>query len=979
MNAAQKFLAFIRRHLVMAWTICSLSILVPLGFMFLPDMGLRWGLIKELTQLGMANVSVGDTDLTLFDGRVVVRGISAQPSLGSALGLGGLDLLFNWHPLLDKRVSVSKADLDGLNLSVRNSHGRIEINGITLPESAPDQPPAKHPWTFDVGELHFTKGHITYQDDVLTLDFAITALDVSDLRSWQPDQPTHFHLSGTLDGHPIELNGSATPFASSPAVTLTLDAQALALAPFAPLLKDLGIDVLSGGMTLHMAIRADLEQKPHFGAEGKITIDNGKLGLGKTQGQWTELTWNGTIDWSDNAKISGHLTAQDLTIPDRLHLGNAALDLSHITLDLATLDLAGTGALSMQSVDWIDPNAMITLGGLTLSLTNSQWHNKAQQLDTQLTADFDRLALKAGVNALTVDRANLNCEQIHFDLPHTQLDWKGGLSAETPVFTGQGIKAEPRKLSWAGSVSGDLGKSIHVDGHLQDAGAKVGLTGYKYAHNRQSLDGVADIALDSPSLKANGKFKLNTDALTIGNDSGHQTLAAVRTLDVNAIRLSDTGAITIDRIQASDVRALKDEGRNAYPWRMEIGAVQISQLGINATGASSVGTVSLDNALFRVTRTKDGLTGLERGSSSTSKDNPHFSLGRTTIGGNSRVEFEDRSLAEPMRMTLAKLALTVSDLDSDKPTRDSPFDLKTKIDAATLSAQGTIRPFADLPTATVTGTVKAFELPPLSPYASDALGIQLQTGHLDSDAHLDVDKGALNGKIQLTLSNLAVTEPKGAAQLAKQTGMPLQTVLGLLKDDQDRIHLSVPIGGNISDPSYDVSDAVSQAIGGALKSTAMTTLEVLFPVAGLIDLLSDGGSGGMAIDPIAFSPGSDTLDGAQSGRITTIGDLLHSRPQVNLTLCGIATIAADWPVLLEDRKIEQLGLIYRLQKALDLHAKPETVEPDRDALESLAQRRAEAVKSALMEKSGIDAGRLFNCHPQVEADPKAAPAVRLSL
>lgn len=963
----------------MVWTVCSLSISIPLGFTFLPELGLRWGLIKELTQLGMAKVSIGDTDLTLFDGRVVVRGITAEPSLGSALGLGGLDLLFNWHPLLDKRVSVSKADFDGLNLSVRRSHGQIEINGISLPASDAPSPHDKNPWAFDVAELHFTKGHITYQDELLNLDFAISALDISDLKSWQPDQPTHFHLTGTLDGHPVEINGTATLFAPSPALSLTLDTDGLPLSPFAAVLKSQGIESAAGTVSAHLDVKADMGSQPHANAQGKIAIGNGKFALGQTQAQWSALEWNGNLNWADEATLSGHLTTQDLSVPDRLHIGRAALDLPLVKINPASFDVDCSAVLSLQSADWIDPVSMITVNGLTLNLTNSRWHNKSQQMDTQLAAAFTQLTAKAAGNTLNLDSAALTAEVFHFDIPNNQLTWNGGLSAETPVFTGPGIKAEPRKLSWTGSINGTLKKSLHAEGRLQDAGAKVSVPGYKYTHNRLSLEGSADVGLDSPQPKPNARFKLSTDTLSVTNESGRQSIAAARSLEVVSAHLMETGAITIDRIQASDAKALKDDGRTPYPWRLELGSALISQLGLSADGNPSVGSVSLDNAVFRLTRTNDGFAGLGGNSQSSSKNPPRLSLGRLTIGGNSRVDFEDRSMGEPMRMTLAKLALTLSDVDTDKPNRDSPFELKTKVDAATITAQGTFRPFADLPTATVNGTIKAFELPPLSPYAANALGIQLQTGHLDSDAHLDVDKGALSGKVQLTLSNLAVAEPNGAAQLAKQTGMPLQTVLGLLKDDQDRIHISVPVGGNIADPHYDISDAVSQAIGGALKSTAMTTLEVLFPVAGLIDLLSDDSAGLMKLESIAFPAGRDTLDSSQGGRIATIGELLRSRPQVNLTLCGISTIAADWPVLLDDRKTEQLGVIYRLQKALDLHAKPETVQPDTDALEALAQRRAETVKAALMDKSGIDAGRLFDCHPKIETDPAAAPGVRLTL
>ena len=977
MTIILRFRGFFGRHRVSILATALLLCLVPLGLAVLPELGLRWGLIKELSLLGMSKVSVQDTDIRILGGRVVVRGVSAQPGLGEALGLGALDVLFDWKPLLDKRVAVSRADLDGLTLSIRRSHGVLEINGISLPDAPPaaSAADAPAPWSVDIGELHFTQGHIRYADDLIHLDLAIGALDVSDIRSWQPDLPTHFHLAGTLESHPIEINGTLQIFAETPHLTLTVDGDDLDLAPFAPALKALGVELAAGRLSLHLSANADFNPQPVADLDGAVAVTDGKIGIDGKHADWSRLSWTGKAQWAENAELTGKLAVKNLAVPDLLHVESADATLTRVTLDPKTDDVSGAVAIALQSADWIDPDASVAVKALNLNLNQIQW--KKGQGSAQIAAAIDGLTARMDGTSLDVDSAQATGDPVHLDTLQNRLDWTGSLSAQNPVFVGAGVKAEPRKLVWTGTLNTTPGASFHADGHVQDAGAKVGLPGYKYSHNRLTLDGAVDMRLDRPTPTLSAQVTLAADGFKATDESGRQTLAAAGHVDVGPARLAQSGALTVERLRASDAKVLKSDGPAGYPWRMEIGSADLARLSVTPEGAASVGSLGLDKAVFRLTRTTGGIVGLSP-SQPSSAPSPQMSLGRLTLG-NSRLDFEDRSLAEPMRMALTDLALTVSDLDTGKPDGDSPYDLKVKAEAATVSARGNFRPFADRPTASVAGTVTAFELPRLSAYAADALGVELQTGHLDGDARLGVDKGALSGKIQLTLSNLAVAEPNGAARFTKQAGMPLQRVLGLLKDDQDRIHLTVPVDGDISDPHYDVSDAVSQAIGGALKSTAITTLEVLFPVAGLIDLLSDDGGGAMTLDALFFPAGLDGLDPSQAGRIATIGDLLKSRPQVNLTLCGIATVAADWPVLLEQRQKDQLGFLYRLQKALDLHAKPDSVEPDRDALLELAARRSAAVKSALMDKAGIDPGRLYECHPQVETDPKSAPGVRLSL
>jgi hypothetical protein len=152
-------------------------------------------------------------------------------------------------------------------------------------------------------------------------------------------------------------------------------------------------------------------------------------------------------------------------------------------------------------------------------------------------------------------------------------------------------------------------------------------------------------------------------------------------------------------------------------------------------------------------------------------------------------------------------------------------------------------------------------------------------------------------------------------------------------------------------------------------------------VAALIDVLADD-SGGLALDPIPFAAGSAALDSAQDKRVDVIAALLKARPQINLKLCGLASAAKDWPVMLEAKKQDELGVLYSLQKALNLQAKAGDavaggVPPDREALKALGDQRADKVKAALIDDKGIDPARLYDCLADVDESDKGIPRVEL--
>ena len=186
--------------------------------------------------------------------------------------------------------------------------------------------------------------------------------------------------------------------------------------------------------------------------------------------------------------------------------------------------------------------------------------------------------------------------------------------------------------------------------------------------------------------------------------------------------------------------------------------------------------------------------------------------------------------------------------------------------------------------------------------------------------------------------------------------------------------------GDLANPDLDISDAVAQAVAGALKSTVMTTLKLAFPVVTLISMAVDAeDQSRLALAPLAFAPGADDLSDDHRKTLTSVAELMRARPGLTLTLCGKAD-AVDWPPLAERRRAAAKPLLARLERMVGVQRDAADAGPaDHDALAGLADSRAAAAKEFLVDKGGIDPGRLFACRAEVEAVTAADKGPRVEL
>ncbi len=830
--------AFSRRRLWLAFAVAAVAMLLALGH-WGPDAGLRWGVQKALLSLGWSRVSVPYADLSLFNGAIVIKSMEA----GDGLGIDGLDIRFRWRPLLSRRLTVESLDLTGVIVQARRTGDRIEINGLPLTGTDSNDAGA---WSFDVSSLVLRDSRLDLTDGALTANIAIERFELHDLKSWAPDEPARFRLVGRINGAPVTIDGQATPFAASPAASLSLALERFDLAAIAELARRSQISPPTGRVGAQLTLAADAEG---MRLQGQITASALSAALPDGKASAERLHWVGQARLGPDRTIGGTLTAEGIALD---HTGRK---------------------LGLQRLIWtgdIDFDSEITAKG------------KAE-----------------------MDQARLDVDSLQVQFRHAR--------AEGHFAQG------------------------HAEGLLPPLATEASLT---------------------------------VDGLTV-TEPGIDWLRAER-IEATDVHLAAGQPARIARLEGRAIAALsgRGSGEAAFRRRLESRQIGVESIRIDADGRVAIGTLALSGAIVRATRTKSGWQG--KPESPDGEDRPQWSLARLSLDGASKLEFEDRTPSERVRIVLDGVDLTVTDLDTFRPNRDSPISLKARIGEGRLTLSGSLRPFAEIPSGTLTGSVRSLELPPLSPYAADTLGVHLHTGQLDGEARVSSTDGKLDGKLDLTLAQLFIAQPDPHARLAKQAEMPVETVLDLLRDSDNRIRLTIPVRGDLGNPDFDVSDAVGQAVGGALKSTVITTFKLAFPVAALIGLVIDEAENPrLSLEPLSFPPGSAALNGAATDRLRAVGELLAKRPGLKLSLCGTAEPDTDWPALLREA-----SLMARLQQLI---GRAESAPPDPARLAELAQSRARSAKTYLVEQGGIDPGRLFTCRPQVGGANGVGPGVKLLL
>jgi len=117
------------------------------------------------------------------------------------------------------------------------------------------------------------------------------------------------------------------------------------------------------------------------------------------------------------------------------------------------------------------------------------------------------------------------------------------------------------------------------------------------------------------------------------------------------------------------------------------------------------------------------------------------------------------------------------------------------------------------------------------------------------------------------------------------TGLPLGLLTTLMKDRRGDINLSIPIGGRLSDPRFDLRDTIWSAV----RTVAINALTLPVSWIGHVRFTPDSRIQRIEIDPVTFEPGTATLTPQGVDQVGRLAAFLDQLPDARLTLTPIVS------------------------------------------------------------------------------------------
>ena len=366
----------------------------------------------------------------------------------------------------------------------------------------------------------------------------------------------------------------------------------------------------------------------------------------------------------------------------------------------------------------------------------------------------------------------------------------------------------------------------------------------------------------------------------------------------------------------------------------------------------------------------------------------------------SEIDFMDESLPIVFRTVIGGLYGQVSNISTD-PGAVAEVDLQGSVDGyAPVVLAGTAQPMNTPPALDLNLTFDGVDMALLTPYSGTYAGYAIDRGLLNLDLKYALENNRLQGHNSIRIDQMKLGEK---VESDKAADLPLELAVALLSDANGVIDLQVPVSGNVDDPAFDVGAVVAKTVMNIITKAVTAPFKLL---ASLVDSDED-------LQRLNFKNGSAELDERGQAKLGQLSQALEQRPSLNMVITGRLNVDADRTRLQQISLRQQMlddGLpesafegkdkawakaINERYEALGLPEAGADGEPvslperfdavvariqvsDND-LQELAEARAVAVKTYLVNDTGMDSGRAVIEQTSVSDEANRFSGVELSV
>lgn len=337
-----------------------------------------------------------------------------------------------------------------------------------------------------------------------------------------------------------------------------------------------------------------------------------------------------------------------------------------------------------------------------------------------------------------------------------------------------------------------------------------------------------------------------------------------------------------------------------------------------------------------------------------------FRLGKFTLLDDAKIDFKDTSVTPNYERNVNITHLLLSDVDTGKPEQELMLDIKGKSDTyASFDIKGRGMPFAEQQKFNLNAKVKELSLPGVSTYIKQALKYEIESGQLDLTIDAGLTGNNINGDIDVLLRGVEFTAADDNERGAITDGfsVPFNVALGMLKDSDGNVELSLPLKGDTSSPSFGLSGLLTLLVKQATMSAAKDYLITTFvPYASVMKVAMAAGEFALKlrINDLIYPATAIELNAEQLEFSRQMSVMLADRDKINVKLCAVAT-ASD----------------LSLTDASQAHL-PENIA----LLSKISQQRVNLFKAHLVEQLNVPSARLLFCKPQIDTSKEAKPRIK---
>lgn len=891
-----------------------LSLILTIARLALPQT-IIYSATSWLKQQGIDS-SIEAININIFDGTVSLLNAKGSKNDKPLFKVGLIDIHWQWEPLSEKTIDVTKVVLDQFSVNIEQYSDEILIGGVKIPlgrdssdkieipettktdtaselknlESNKIKSGEIKPWAASLGEVVFTNLNVCYLlhtaphaktgDDTKFMDYCVTL----DEMSW----------------------GGTISYATDAALLKTNDLPLSSTGNF----KLNGLTVTDNKLNKNL-LTSKSNTLSDVVISGLNNIHINKLVM-------NELSALQRDDKEHRDAIRFHR----LIIND-IKLGNLdALDIDNITIIKPGLYLVRENINDWEYQQWMPHSSNLRSAAKKTSATSAEVKH----------SENDKTSFKLAINDITINDSDWCYLQkntsLYYCLTYEAFNWKGVVNYDT-------------KSSKNGNVS------LSIKGDLNLTRPNV----HNYSIQRDLLDfkSLTLTQLNIANINTVSIKELRLEKLAALQRSKKQNdyTALFNSLAIDDIKYS-TNNLSINTIKLDDLANNISINKNGE-WEHNKWLLKISSEDKTATNSSKH----------------------EEGASLATEKPFIISLNKLNISSDQKILFTDNSTVPAMHIGLNNLSFDIDSLYTTKPDTNSAFKLSAKtIRHSTIDIEGTVNPFSDKLSFDAIGKLKGFDLRAATPATKKAIGHIIQSGQMDSDLQLRAVEGVLDSNISLSLHhfNIKATNQEDADKLDKKFGMPLNQTLVLLREKDDSIHLDIPITGDVNHPNFEPMDAIIKATSKAATTTLITFYTpyglAYFGGSVLFDLAT-----ALNFEPIKFTPGSAEMPADSKAQLDNLARLLTEKPQIHLTLCGVTSpddVYALYPELKKQQKEKNDKDIILTKEQLA-------------ALNQLAGERQINSKNYLIKESGIEHDRLILCAPEHLTSDEAIPGVKINI